>query len=845
MSGPLVTLRRLLEQRFELEELHTVCFDLGIDYESLAGHDRKDVLSREILERLQQRRQISRLLEWLTENRPDIEIPEVPPEPQLPSERLEQRLEPVPVVGLLVGRDQELARYGVELERQHVVIMTGMAGIGKTTLGAALARRAAAGEDRIFWFTFDPVANNSAEALFWALAAFLQIHGQPELWSFLGGELESRQPLGTTVRLNILLAGLEAGEFVLCFDDLHVAMGVPDIAQFFAIIQQRFRGRRAELPARLVLMGREVPLAMEYLAAESLAGLAEAETHAFLQAHGLSLRSLLVTRLSQRTEGNPKLLELCVAALSRIGDDPPAIQRFLNGMAGHGDVRDYLMAEIYHQLAPDERRVLGALSIFPGPANRAAVEAIVAPDGVADVNILLDELVNQTIVSELGDEQIKCHGLVRDYAYRILNTQDRQRYHERAARTFEQQKHYLAAADHRLRQGDSPGALSLLTEHTRQIIDAGGASALLEQLGRFNRQDLNSDQWLDLCYAKGAALNVRGEYRQALEVYDEAMAVVVDEAARAELLRRIGWTHEQQGDYEQAFDFYQRSARQSTGLGDRAAAAVAENGMGWALYRLRRLIDARAAFGRCLELATDVNDPLLMAQAKLGLGVLATDEAELEAAQRHVGEARKVFDDLGERTLEADAIVNLGLICWHQGKTDQELAYYLEAQEIYEQAGNVHGLRVIYNNLGYAYGQRGDHSQSLDYYTRLMNLARQTNHGALLSIAWAGLADAHRRLGDLTQALSLGREAFELAQQAKLNRELGISCRALGDVHLALGDGAQARAYFERGIPLLEQAGEVSELAQAVQGLAAATATSPTSAADPPGPAKRRGGAQP
>ena len=76
-------------------------------------------------------------------------------------------------------------------------------------------------------------------------------------------------------KLNLLIAALASGDYVLCFDDFQIAADVPDIAYIFKQIRQRFVELQQPLPARFIIMGRAFPPDLEYLVPESLRGLTQ------------------------------------------------------------------------------------------------------------------------------------------------------------------------------------------------------------------------------------------------------------------------------------------------------------------------------------------------------------------------------------------------------------------------------------------------------------------------------------------------------------------------------------------------------------------------------------------
>ena len=66
-------LRRILVERFSLEELRTLCFDLSIDYDALGGEG-KEARARELIAHLQRRSQLDQLTNYIRQHRPDIQF---------------------------------------------------------------------------------------------------------------------------------------------------------------------------------------------------------------------------------------------------------------------------------------------------------------------------------------------------------------------------------------------------------------------------------------------------------------------------------------------------------------------------------------------------------------------------------------------------------------------------------------------------------------------------------------------------------------------------------------------------------------------------------------------------
>jgi hypothetical protein len=91
----LTTLHRLLDQYFSLEEIRTLCFDLGVDYESVRGEG-KSARIRELILALGRNGRLPELIGLVQEQRRHVHWPPAPPDFQLPAS-LESGSTAVPV----------------------------------------------------------------------------------------------------------------------------------------------------------------------------------------------------------------------------------------------------------------------------------------------------------------------------------------------------------------------------------------------------------------------------------------------------------------------------------------------------------------------------------------------------------------------------------------------------------------------------------------------------------------------------------------------------------------------------------------------------------------------------
>ena len=211
-----------------------------------------------------------------------------------------------------VGREQELAYFAACLAADHVAVIAGMAGMGKTVLAARLARQVAKTPDRIFWHQFHE--GEGIETIIWRLAGMLCRHGQPALWELLEGARQSGgQPPPAEVLLDYLVQLLRGQGYVLCLDDFHHAEEDP-------LVEKAVDRLQALLPAgeiNLIVTSRRMPSALKTLSFVPLGGLSLADAGRLLVGSQSGPGARLLTELHRRTDGNAELLTLAAHALQR------------------------------------------------------------------------------------------------------------------------------------------------------------------------------------------------------------------------------------------------------------------------------------------------------------------------------------------------------------------------------------------------------------------------------------------------------------------------------------------------------------------------------------------------
>ncbi len=664
------------------------------------------------------------------------------------------------------GRTAELGWLHALLPGQHpapgdapqaspVVLITGTAGVGKTTLAVRFARQAVPlfpdGQLYVNLRGFDPAGApmQPSTALHW----FFDALGVPA--RHVPSAVEAQSAL-----LRTLLGGRR---MLLLLDNAHDAGQVrpllPGSPGCMVLVTSRSQltglvvdGARA-LPLDVLDTTEAAELVAGRLGAKRTAGEATAVAELVAHCAGLPL-ALSVTCARAAARPGMRLADLA----AELADARGRLDALRTGEAAT-DLRA-VFSWSADKLSDPARRMFLLLGVHYGPDISAAAAASLAAVTLAEARAVLAELTRASLLTESTAGRFGCHDLLRAYTVEL------------AAATLSP----AAGDEARRRVLDH----YLWTAHAAmaRLYPARGQVPPPPPLDGVTAEEFNGDSGYDAALAWFDA-----EDRVLANVIEQAAAQRQDEHCWklawywAPLLNRRGRTAELLG--------VARTAVLSAGrLGDRDALAHVHCELGNVTGRHG---DYRAADGHlrtALQLFTDLGDTASVGETRYRLGVLLAHQERWDEALGHAVEALRLRRSLADTAAIAYSENMVGWILAHTGKPDAALWYCRRALDMHTESGSRSGTADTLDSIAFAYGQLAHYERSVAHYEQALAIYRLLGDPQGEATAWldlgdiqlaSGQPDAARRCWERSRALLAEIPGADLSGASQRLGKIGCS----------------------------------------------------------------------
>lgn len=412
------------------------------------------------------------------------------------------------------------------------------------------------------------------------------------------------------------------------------------------------------------------------------------------------------------------------------------------------------------------------------------------------------------------------HGVIREEVRDGIEPDRERTLHERATAAIEAVHSgnldaYANRLAHHYREVD---AHDTAFSYYRQAGDvAGGSYANDEAIAAYEsatvlatEHDVATDRTVAEVYADLAGIYNRIDDGESAERAVEAglAAAPGDSDARCRLLGQRARALRTRSEYGEAADVLERQRELAASLGIRSLEATALDRRGTVAMRLGDYEQAIEYHERSLDIFDDVADLQRQASPLRNLGVIAFYRGAYEQASTYFERSLAISEEVGDRREQAKSLNNLGAVYQQRGDYEQARRYYERSLSLKEEIGDRRGQADSLRNLGIISMFGGAYEQARKYSERGLAISEDIGDRKGQASSLSNLGSVAENRGEYERATEYYERCRAISREIGDHRTRILSLQKIGNAALIRGTYDRAEEYYRQGLDIAEENGE-------------------------------------
>ncbi len=460
----------------------------------------------------------------------------------------------------------------------------------------------------------------------------------------------------------------------------------------------------------------------------------------------------------------------------------------------------------YRNISAVQQRLFRRIGLHPGTDIDVYSAAAMNETSVEETRRLLDDMFAYHLIDEPAAGRFRFHDLIREHAHTLAEGDPQSEQEAATDRLLDYYLHVVNRADRHLSRRNPtwtpgrirtpPAAAPDLSGWDDAVSWMDAERLNLQAVGQFAAHHGRPGHALAISAGMHGYLRLEGHWNQALAMGDLAIRAArnsADRPAEADALTDLGNIQYTTADHKAAAATLALAWALYRALGSRLGQANVLNNLG-ALHRMTGDYDpALASLRQALRFYRSAGSPLGVASTLGELGIVQYLTDDLAAAGTSLARSQAMHDELGSRLGAANALHYLGAVQIAEEDYTAASASLGRALVIQRDLGNRLGQANAIKELGAVQQVTGNYQAAASSFTDALLLYRdlgirigEANALSYLGSVQLAVGDLSAAEATLTQALVINRDRGNRLGEADVLTDLGDLRHATGDLQASM-----------------------------------------------------------
>jgi tetratricopeptide (TPR) repeat protein len=339
-------------------------------------------------------------------------------------------------------------------------------------------------------------------------------------------------------------------------------------------------------------------------------------------------------------------------------------------------------------------------------------------------------------------------------------------------------------------------------------------------------------QWVELndlvwvVADQGGYMDVAGhafDRRDALEYGVTAAQALGRRTDKGAHLGHLGNAHYHLGRFEAAIGYHEQALAISREIGDRHREGTSLGNLGNAHYSRGRVEEAIGFYEQALAISRETGDRRHEGNWLGNLGITHYSLGRIEAAIGFNEQALAISRETGDRRHEGIVLGNLGNAHQALGRVESAIGFYEQTLAIHREIGERGREGGCLIDIGTAHYSLGRVEVAIGFFEQGLAISREIGDRRATGYALGNLGVTYYSLGQVETAIGFFEQALTISREIGDRRGECVGLQNLGEANLATGRVLLATDQFQQALAIAREIGFRDGEANHLGGLAEVT----------------------
>ncbi len=280
---------------------------------------------------------------------------------------------------------------------------------------------------------------------------------------------------------------------------------------------------------------------------------------------------------------------------------------------------------------------------------------------------------------------------------------------------------------------------------------------------------------IDILHKKGAVLQLIGEWKDAKQIFKEALSLsekLNDKKRIGTSIGSLGWQFYLKGDYDEAMECYEKGLKIAEKLGNKREISKTVVNMGIIYMNKGDYDEAMESYEKGLKIVEELGDKRGISITVGNMGIIYMNKGDYDKAMECIEKELKILEALGDKKIIPAAIGNMGVVYEKKGDYDKAIVCYEKELKIAEELGDKKIISAAIGNMGVIYQEKGDYNIAMECYEKELKIAEELGNKRVISIAVGNMGTIYYNKGNYDKAMGCYDKAISLGKELEIRFDL-------------------------------------------------------------------------